>query len=94
MTTIPIQINEADLSKIDFLVKIGRYKNRSQAIKSMLQDKLAHEAILLDFEDPNEELRRQELLQQFKKEYPNKKLIVTIFSDKNSAEMISEERDR
>ena len=30
MTTIPIQITDAELLKIDYLVRIGQYKNRSQ----------------------------------------------------------------
>ena len=31
MTTIPIQITDAELLKIDYLVPIGQYKNRSQS---------------------------------------------------------------
>ena len=31
MTTVSVKLNEDELEKIDYLVKLGRYENRSQA---------------------------------------------------------------
>lgn len=41
MSTIPIKFKEEDLKKIDALIATGRYTNRSQAIRSMVKEKLA-----------------------------------------------------
>jgi Arc/MetJ-type ribon-helix-helix transcriptional regulator len=92
MTTIPIQIADAELSKIDYLIRIGRYKNRSQAIKSMLQDKLNTESILFEDENPEEEILRQKIVGELEKR--NHEPIFLIKSEKNSAELISEDRNR
>ena len=51
MTTIPIQLNDADVKKIDFLVKSGRYKSRNQAIKKYLEEGIAKESIDFEMED-------------------------------------------
>ena len=51
MTTIPIQLNEVDLGKIDYLIKIGRYKNCSQALRFLIQDRLSQETIQFEFEN-------------------------------------------
>ena len=91
MTTIPIQLNEIDLKKIDYLVKIGLYKNRSQAIKAILQERLAQETILLNSENLEEEHLRKKIVQDLSK-------IVTfsfkIDSEKSAADLVSEQRER
>ena len=92
MTTIPIQITDAELLKIDYLVRIGRYKNRSQAIKSMLQDKLTTELILFEDENDDEETLCQNIITELDKR--NHEPIFMINSKKSSAELISEDRDR
>ncbi|MFW9917948.1 MAG: ribbon-helix-helix domain-containing protein [Candidatus Thorarchaeota archaeon] len=40
MSTIPIKFKEEDLKKIDALIAAGKYANRSQAIRSMVEEKL------------------------------------------------------
>jgi Arc/MetJ-type ribon-helix-helix transcriptional regulator len=62
MTTIPIKIDDVELRKIDHLVKIGRFKNRSQAIRSFIRDKLIDETLLPDQVDPETEKRYSEIL--------------------------------
>lgn len=91
MTTIPIQLNETDLKKIDYLVKIGRYKNRSQAIKTILQERLSQEAIQFNLENPEEENLRKQIVQELSK-IPN--FSFKIKSKKSAAELVSEERER
>ena len=46
MSTIPIKFKKEDLKKIDALVSSGKYANRSQAIRSMVEEKL------IDFDPP------------------------------------------
>ena len=92
MITIPIQIQEADLKKIDHLVQAGRYKNRNQAIRSMLLDKLMQETLTIQEDTPEKAKRRQEILSLW--EQQNIPLEFTITTDKSAMEMISEDRDR
>ena len=47
-----IKLNEIELQKIDRLIKIGRYKNRSQAIRSFIIDKLEDENLFSEETDP------------------------------------------
>ncbi len=49
MKTIPVPLDDNDLKKIDYLIKIGRYKNRTQAIRNLLQEKLAEEWIIFEW---------------------------------------------
>ena len=64
MTTIPIQLNEVDLGKIDYLIKIGRYKNRSQALRFLIQDRLSQETIQFEFENIEVEKKRQQIVEE------------------------------
>jgi Arc/MetJ-type ribon-helix-helix transcriptional regulator len=92
MATIPIQLNDVDLKKIDYLVKSGRYKNRSQAIKSMIQEKLTQEVLPFEVDNPDQD----ELMKKILHDLREKKIsgVFTIDSDKSAAELISEDRDR
>lgn len=92
MTTIPLQISDPELKKIDYLIKIGRYKNRSQALKLMLSEKLTQETISFDFENQEDDKVREKIVEELraKKIEP----IMMITSTKNSAELVSEDRDR
>ena len=64
MTTIPIQLNEVDLGKIDYLIKIGRYKNCSQALRFLIQDRLSQETIQFEFENIEVEKKRQQIVEE------------------------------
>ncbi len=89
MTIIPIRLSDVDLKKIDYLIKIGRYKNRSHAIKEILKEKLAQETSIQEFENPEEEQERKRVVQELSK-IPN--FGFTIKSKKSAAEIVSEER--
>ncbi len=91
MTVIPIQLSDVDLKKIDYLIKLGRYKNRSQAIKEILKEKLAQETSMQDFETLEEEEKRKKIVQELSKV---SKFEFSIKSKKSAAEIISEERER
>jgi hypothetical protein len=92
MTTIPVQFNEMELKKIDYLVQIGRYKNRNQAIKGMIHDKLSEQVLDFDFENLEEEEKRKKILEKIiAKNIP---ISFTISSNKTSVELIGEDRER
>jgi Arc/MetJ-type ribon-helix-helix transcriptional regulator len=92
MITIPVQVNEIDVKKIDSLVRLGRFKNRNQAIKSMLQERLAYETLTLDVEDVDEENRRQKLIQEWSQKQVRIKF--TIRTNQDAPELIGEDRER
>ncbi len=56
MATIPIKLNKVEVSKIDYLVKLGKYKSRNQAIRSFIESSLLQESINL--EDDNLEIEK------------------------------------
>ena len=91
MPIIPLRIDDEDLKKIDHLVKKGRYKNRSQAIKKLLLEKLQQETVPFEWqEDSDEELR---------KEIVNKLISMENFSfssnlTKSAEDLIGKERER
>ncbi len=91
MTTIPIQLSDIDLEKIDRLVKLGRYKNRSQAIKAMLREKLDQETIIFEWENEKDKDVQAQIL---KLALSKKDSILTWKSPKSAVELIREDRDR
>ncbi|OLS13618.1 MAG: hypothetical protein RBG13Loki_2744 [Promethearchaeota archaeon CR_4] len=91
MATIPIQFSDEDLKKIDYLVKIGRYKNRSQAIKTIVEERLTRETLQFDFENSNEDETLHGIVAQLK-ELP--RVTFRILGEKSAAEIVSEERER
>lgn len=67
MTKIPIQLDENDLKKIDYLVKRGMYKNRSHAIRSLLNQILEQETIGYNWESLDEVEKRVKIVEKLKK---------------------------
>ncbi len=91
MATIPIQFPDEDLKKIDYLIKIGRYKNRSQAIKIMVEERLTRETLQFDFENSDNDEALQETVMRLR-ELPSVKFRTS--GGKSAAEIVSEERER
>jgi Arc/MetJ-type ribon-helix-helix transcriptional regulator len=91
MTTIPVPIDESDLKKIDYLIKIGRYKNRTQAIKTIIQEKLAQETIIFEWEKGIDELSIKKTINDLIK---LSDFTFAIKSNKSADELIGEDRER
>jgi len=91
MITIPIKLNEIELQKIDRLVKIGRYKNRSQAIRSFIIDKLENESLISEEIDPELEKRYNEIRDKLKRQTH---LAIQITSTKTALELLENDRER
>jgi len=89
--TIPIPLDENEINKIDYLVKIGRYKNRTQALKALIQEKLAQETIIFDWEKSSDEIAKKKIIQELIK-LPE--FSFSIKSAKSAEELIGEERER
>ena len=51
MNTIPVPLTEAEVVKLDYLVKIGRFKNRTQAILTILRIGIQSQMIPLKGKD-------------------------------------------
>ncbi|MHA1265809.1 MAG: ribbon-helix-helix domain-containing protein [Candidatus Helarchaeota archaeon] len=91
MKTIPIPLEDRDLEKIDYLIKIGRYKNRTQAIKALLQEKLAQETIIFEWEQAVDESSIKRVIEDLTR---SSEFSFTIKSKQSAAELIGEERER
>ena len=91
MSTIPIKLNDSVLKKIDYLIKIGRYKNRSQAIKAFIEEKLALETIRLDFESSENSSLKKKIIQDL---VSSPDFFFEIKNKKSAAEIVAEERER
>jgi Arc/MetJ-type ribon-helix-helix transcriptional regulator len=61
MATIPLKLKDTDIKKIDYLVKIGRYKSRNQAIRSLIDRSLKEEALLFEEDDSQFKSTKEEL---------------------------------
>ena len=90
-TTIPVPLNDNDLKKIDYLVKIGRYKNRTQAIRALLREKLAQQTIILKGEKTVDENSIKNIISELSN-LPE--FSFTIKSSKSAVELVGEERER
>ncbi len=91
MTTIPIPLDDNDLKKIDYLIKIGRYKNRTQAIKALLQEKLTQETIIFEWDKSYDEDTLKKIISTLTR-LPD--FSFTIKSNKSATELIGEDRER
>jgi Arc/MetJ-type ribon-helix-helix transcriptional regulator len=91
MTTIPVKLDDIELRKIDHLVKIGRFKNRSQAIRSFIKDKLVDETLFPKPVDPETEKQYHEVIAKLKN---LSSLPVQIESTKTALELVKGERER
>jgi Arc/MetJ-type ribon-helix-helix transcriptional regulator len=93
MTSVLIPISDIELEKIDYLVRMGKYKNRAQAIKALLKIGITHTYVTFEWEhiEEEEEEASRELLENMVK---SAKPIITIQSSKSAHELISEDRAR
>ena len=91
MATIPIKLNKVDVSKIDYLVKMGRYKSRNQAIRSFIEISLLKESLFLEADNPEMEERKTELYQIWDMQ---PEFNLTTKSKKSLVERVSQDRMR
>jgi Arc/MetJ-type ribon-helix-helix transcriptional regulator len=93
MITVPVQLSDEDVAKIDYLVQIGKYKNRTQAIKHYLKTGLLQEIILFEWEevDPQTVAASKRVLDKMCR---HPQLNFSIISAKSAHELIAEERER
>ncbi|NHI94611.1 MAG: ribbon-helix-helix protein, CopG family [Candidatus Lokiarchaeota archaeon] len=90
MTTLPIKLKKEIIEKIDYLVKIGRYPNRSAAIREIIYEKLANENFLWEETLINRK-KIEDMLNNLKK---IKDFQIIFTSDKTANELVSEGRER
>ena len=91
MKTIPIKLIDQDVYKIDYLVKIGRYKNRSQAIKTMIDSSLSKEQILLDESDEIPQKDKEKITSYFDGQLD---FNFSLDNGKSMADLVSQDRER
>jgi Arc/MetJ-type ribon-helix-helix transcriptional regulator len=91
MTTIPVNLQNPDLKKIDYLIKCGKFKNRSQAIRSMIRSKLDQEILPFELKIEEEEELKNEVLAEL---LNNPEVKFTWKTDKNSVELVQDMRNR
>ena len=91
MTTVPIQLKEADISKIDYPVKMGKFKSRNQAIRALIEESLAREEIDLNESDPKTLVEKEQFFQLLD-QMPHFQLCLK--GNKSIADLVSKDRDR
>ena len=90
MATLPIKLRKDLIEKIDYLIKIGRYPNRSAAIREILEENLANENyILQNYLMIDEKIKP--ILQEILK---IKDFKINLKSKKSATELVSEGRER
>ncbi|MHA1358516.1 MAG: ribbon-helix-helix domain-containing protein [Candidatus Helarchaeota archaeon] len=90
MSTLPIKLKKELIEKIDYLVRIGRYPNRSAAIREIIEEKLADRNYFIEDSIINWE-RIYKILQELTE---LKEFTITFTSRKSATELVSEGRER
>lgn len=88
--TLPIKLRKELVEKIDYLVKIGRYSNRSTAIREILEEKLTKENYFIQNTQIDEE-KVNKVIQNMKKV---KNFRIDLKSVKSATDLVSEGRAR
>jgi Arc/MetJ-type ribon-helix-helix transcriptional regulator len=91
MATIPIKLNKVEVSKIDYLVKLGKYKSRNQAIRSFIEISLLQESINLEEDNPDIEKIKNKLYQLWDLQ---PEFNLTTDSNKSLVDLVSQDRMR
>jgi len=90
MSTFPVKLKKELIEKIDYLVRIGRYPNRSAAIREIIEEKLEDENYFIEDSIINWE-KINKILQELT---GLKDFIITFTSEKSATELVSEGRER
>ncbi len=91
MATIPRPLTEAELAKVDYLVRNGRYKNRTQAIVAILRAGIQAQVVPFEWEKQDEKEASAKVLEKM---LNTPDLNFSIRSEKSAHELIGEERER
>ena len=90
MPVIPIKLESNLVEKLDALVGVGKFKNRSQAIREILNDRLAREGIVPQA-DKEREKRINRVIQLMQSQ---KQPFFHIITEKTAVDLIAEGRER
>ncbi|MHA1300712.1 MAG: ribbon-helix-helix domain-containing protein [Candidatus Helarchaeota archaeon] len=90
MKVIPIKLSDELVEKIDYLVKSGKYSNRSIAIRQLLENTLKDEEIFYN----NAEYKKNHINKIINSLIKEKKVILDIAPGKTAVEIIAEGRER
>jgi len=88
MTVVPIRLSRQDARKLDLLVKLGLYNNRTEAMRAMIQAKADEQLSRYLLNDRMKEALN-ELLEAEKRHGKNP---LRITSEKSAAEIVAESR--
>ena len=91
MPVVPVKLEKEEVKKLDTLVRLGIFKNRSQAIRRMLREGIEKKIATLPQTDLSEIAPIVELMLQLTSRGVD---VVTITSPKTAAEIVSEGRQR
>jgi len=91
MPTIPLKLDDADLRKIDYLVKKGQYKNRSHAIRNLLIEQLNSILIPLEWQEEESDKNIDEVVRKLLN-LPKQNIVIK--SDEPISKIVQEERER
>ena len=93
MNAIPIKLSSNVIEKIDYLIKRGKYKNRSQAIREFILRALENET-LFEIEKEINISKITKLLDFTLNTNKGKDSIIEIMTSKTAEELVAEGRER
>ena len=90
MAILPVRLDEEDIRRIELLVQMKIFRNRSDAIRTLVREGLDRTLII-----PTKiEGKLKEVLDALTKIHSTGKLAVKVVADKTAAELVAEERTR
>ena len=93
MNAIPIKLSSNVIEKIDYLIRSGKYKNRSQAIREFISRALENET-LFEIEEEINISKITDLVEFTLNESKGKDEIIEIATSKTAIELVAEGRER
>jgi len=90
MGTIPVKLQAELIEKLDVLIRVGKFKNRSEAIRQILKQYLEREPMI----PLSSEARRKKISSVVNLMLAKKKPVFDITSRKTAAELVAEGRER
>jgi len=91
LSVVPVKLERDDVRRLDTLVRLGVFKNRSQAIRSLLREQLEKKIETVPQADLSGVAPVVELMLRLASKGVN---VVTISSRKSAAGIVSEGRHR
>jgi len=91
MQNIPVGLDDKTIAKLDALVKLGIYKNRTEAIRAQILEGLSKKPYVMKILDKDRQEKIDEAVRwMFERDHP----LLRLKTSQTIASLVSEDRDR